>query len=192
MPEILNEFLIGILANIIVCSVVFGTAALLGWLLGGGGVRRNAITGVTILRYGNFFRGLGTFCMLSFGALGIMSVIFAPDLRWGYALFWGCWFFLGVWWVTEAFQKEVRLDDSGITARSLFGRLTIIAWHEVEAISYWGGLGYFRVRGLGKSIWLSHWLEGLDDFKNACRRRLAPELYGAALDKPLNRHLHVG
>lgn len=188
MLDFLLDILLQVVVYVLVVAFFFGTAALLGWLVGGGGVRHNATTGVTILRYGKVHRGLGVVCVLFFASLGMASVFADPALARFYALFWGCWFLLGAWWMVEASRKEVRLDRFGITARSWSGRRTTIGWQEIERISHRGWpLGWFVVCGAGMRIRLSHYLEGLDHFKNECRGRLTAEVYGTELDKPLSR-----
>jgi hypothetical protein len=173
--------------------VVFAAIALLGWLVGGG-VSRDTARGARILRYGPLFRGLGVLAAvvvpLVIGAILVITLLTGATRPESAPVALGIaagFFLLGFPLSLEGFRKQVTLDETGITSRSWFGRLTHIGWPEIEEVSNRVSRGFFLVRGAGKKIKVGHYLEGLDLFAQECRQRLAPGVYGDAFDKPLNR-----
>jgi hypothetical protein len=181
------------LATGVAVVVVFAAIAFVGWLVGGG-AHRDTAGGATVLRYGKLFRGLGVLSTVVIPLIiGVVLVVTlqtgatepeSAPIALGLA---GFFFVLGIPLAMEGFRKQVTLDESGITVRSWFGRLTHIGWHEIDEVSNRVARGFFLVQGAGKKVKLGHYLDGLDAFSNECRQRLPPELYGDAFTKPLNR-----
>src|SRR5262249_52909789 len=144
------------LATGIAVVVVFAAVALLGWLVGGG-VQRNMARGTTLLRYGKLFRGLGVLCAVVMPLIiGVVLIVTlqtgatrpeSAPIALGLA---GFFLVLGFPLALEGFRKQVTLEDSGITVRSWFGRLTHVAWQEIEEVSNQVSRGFFLVRGGGK------------------------------------------
>jgi hypothetical protein len=181
------------LAIAIAIAIVAAAVVLLGWLVGGG-ICWEKSGRATVLCYGKLFRGLGVLCAGVVPVIiGIVLVVTlqtgatkpeSAPIALGLA---GFFFLLGFPLVMEGFRKQVALEESGITMRSWFGRLTHLAWSEIEEVSNRVSRGFFLVRGAGKKIKVGHYLEGLDFFSQECRQRLPAEVYGDAFDKPLNR-----
>jgi hypothetical protein len=181
------------LATGIAIVITFAAIALLGWLVGGG-ARQDTGSGVTVLRYGTLFRGLGVLAAVVIPVVICVILIVtlltgatrpeSTPIALGLA---GFFLLLGLPLILEGFRKQAILDESGITVRSWLGRLTHVGWQEVEEVSNRVTRGFFLVRGAGKKVKLGHYLEGLDCFAEECRRRLAPGVYGEAFAKPLNR-----
>jgi hypothetical protein len=176
----------------VVAVVVFGVIALLGKLAGGG---MKAEEGETVLRYGGFFRGVGLLGVLV--AL-IVLVVFAvgrltglasqePGAVLGVSVLAGGFLLVSLPLLVEGYRRQIVLSEEGIAARGWFGPAGELRWSEIESVENRAGSGKYVVRGAGKKISLGHYLDGLDVFAEECKKRLAPEVYGKAFDKPLNR-----
>ena len=86
--------------------------------------------------------------------------------------------------IYEVYRRQVTLDNDGITARRWFASRTVL-WTEVNRIENSGFKGGFVVYDLTGKVRIEHQLVGLEWFIEECRKRLDPEVYGAALDKPI-------
>lgn len=182
----MDEDLLKIVAHI----VLFVACAVVGWLFGGAGVYHKPESGITVLRFGVVLRGLAVLSLafstvlaawtvveMCSGNVDLSGLLLAVTIAPSY-------FLLSICIYLETFRTQVALDPVGITKQSWFGRLTIIEWQEIERVTNWESLGAYIVRGADKRIWVSHYVEGIDDFSKECQQRLPGQVYGRAFVKP--------
>jgi hypothetical protein len=182
--------MIGGIAVALAVILLGGVVVLLGWLVGGG-VKHDPVRGQTVMRFGPRFRGLGVLPILM--AVLILA-IFAVRLFLGFdrpeififpvglAAF---FVLLSMPLLLMGFRTEVTLDDAGITSRGIFGGSTHITWESVEGITSSSQAGGFFVKGAGLKVKVPFLLHGRDVFVEECKKRLAPDRYGNAFDRPL-------
>jgi Bacterial PH domain len=178
------------LAVALAVILLAGVVVLLGWLVGGG-VKHDTTRGQTVLRFGPRFRGLG---LVGVVMAVIIVVVFAVRVFLGFdrpELFIfpvgvaGLFVLLSTPLLLIGFRTEVRLDDAGIASRRVFGGSTHIPWEAVEGITSSAQAGGFFVRGAGLRVKVPFLLHGRDVFVEECRKRLPPDRYGDAFDRPL-------
>jgi hypothetical protein len=172
-------------------ALVIGLLFLIGYLLGGGA--KKTADGTTVLRYGGAFRAvglLGVVIALVMAALLLLSLLGVgpgEDARLPILLMLGLFGLLGAPLTVEAYRRRVVLDDDGLTARGWFGTRPLVRWEDVASVENKVMSGKFVVRAGRVKLSLGHYLDGLDVFAAECKARLAPEVYGKAFEKPINR-----
>jgi hypothetical protein len=187
----INGALKGLITGVTI-AVVFGLIFLMGKLAGGGAKKQ---AGETVLRYGGMFRGLGLLCVL---LVVIVLVVFAVGRITGEAsqsegaaiavgVLCGIFLLPGLPLLIEGYRRQITLSETGIAARGWFGPVGELRWEEITSVENKVMSGKYVVRGASATIKIGHYLEGLDVFAEECKKRLAPEVYGDAFDKPVNR-----
>ncbi len=172
-------------------ALVIGLLFLVGYLLGGGA--KKTADGTTVLRYGGAFRAVGlmgvvvALAMAVLLLLSLLGVGPSREAQLPILLLLGLFGLLGAPLTVEAFRRRVVLDDDGLTARGWFGTAPTVAWEDITSVENKVMSGKFVVRAGRVKLKLGHYLEGLDVFAAECKKRLDPEVYGKAFDKPINR-----
>jgi hypothetical protein len=185
---VLDGALKGLITGI-VAVFVLGLIFLLGKLAGGGAIKQ---PGATVLRYGGFFRGVALLGLF-IPAVLIVCVFVLPAPGGGtvgYLVLGGigaAFLALEAGLLLEAFRRRIVLSETGISAHGWFGPVGEQQWSEIEKIENRVGSGKYVVFGGKAKIALGHYLDGLDVFAAECKKRLAPEVYGDAFEKPVNR-----
>ncbi|HEY1189251.1 MAG TPA: hypothetical protein VGE74_16485 [Gemmata sp.] len=156
-----------------------------------GGVTVSA--GRVVLRYGALIRGFALLSPLLPLAV-LAEAIFCSDTGGRGAnanlIFGGislAFAVLAVYLLLEGFGRKIVLTEADISTFGWLGPAGVLRWDEIERVENKATSGKFLVHGQNTKIRLSHYLAGLDKFAEECKKRLAPEVYGKAFEKPLNR-----
>jgi hypothetical protein len=182
--------MIGGIATGLAAMLVTGAVILLGWLLGGGSVR-DTVEGYTVLRYGPKFRGIGILGVLM-GVVVFLVIAVRVVLEYdppetlfigiGLLLF---FLLLSTPLLLMGFRTAVMLDDSGISFRGALGGSSHVPWEAVENVTYSSMAGGFLVKASGRKMKVPFLLHGREYFVEECKKRVPPDRYGDAFDRPL-------
>jgi hypothetical protein len=182
---VFDSVIINGLASGIATLVTVGLIALL-TKVAGGGIRTGP--GEAVLRYGAGLRAIGLVCVVAVVITLILLaigqwVVGNPRVWIGAAILAGVFILPGVPLLMEGYRRQITLTDGGISARGWFGPVGQLRWDEVEKVENRAEYGKLIVRGRGKKITISHYLDGLEVFVAECVKRLRPEVYGKAFGK---------
>jgi hypothetical protein len=146
-----------------------------------------------VLRYGGMYiGGMALGSVFSIGVLVIVVFVadnIPPRDQWFVVAVFGAMAAGCNGLLVEGYRRRVTLDDDGIAVRGWLGGERRVAWTDVVRVENKVASSKFVVRTLASYVSLSHFLGGLDWFTAECRARLAPEVYGEELEKPLNRYM---
>lgn len=171
-------------------DVLFATAIGLSLLyaLSRSGKPKRLADGTIILRFGRGTWLFGAFCGIAIPtAIGWYLFKFGTrstsDLySWlGLISFFGV---AGIYFLLIAWRIKIELSDSALKNWSILGKVTSIAWKDVDKVTFFRSHGYFSIHGRhGQRIQISLLLKGPLELQEKLKGTTAPSVHELACER---------